>query len=249
MPDPYWKADFQEAVLGIIARQIEDPQRESPVWDLMEEYPDTSHDLQELFQRFDAAGFHLEESSILQELLCRDETITPALVYNILPQLQDTRDRFRTLEVAVDLNSRRFSGFVNDMSEALPVHHGNRWVPPVERQLYRLGAISQRYKDTKCYDDDEGTLQPASKSGGTSECLDADDRYKVLTERIQALEDMVKEHENQMNLQQTITVAEEPSAASTQELRRAMQAHQPTFAALSDASESSTYAPTPASVS
>lgn len=76
-----------------------------------------------------------------------------------------------------------------------------------------------------------------------------DDRYNMLTGRIQALEEMVKENRDQMDSLQSISAVAEYRVAGSQELERAMQAHQPTFATLPDASESSTCTLTPASVS
>ena len=84
-----------------------------------------------------------------------------------------------------------------------------------------------------CYDGDTSTPEPVSKYSGTSEFSDEDDHYKLLTERVQAVEEMLKAKETKWRLR----------------YKRAMQAYQPTFWDLSDASDSSTGILTPASVS
>ena len=250
MPDPCRQPRLQEAAYKTIARLINDPDRRNPVWHLIRKSPATRQGLRDVLQKFKAAGFPLEESEVLQHALLDTGTLTPWLVHNIL-QLQETQERFENLETTVDLISKSFSAFIKDVSEALPKHRRASYVSilsPIHDRLDRLSATLQRHNDIRC-NKDKDELQPASKTGGTPGCPDADDRYKALTERIQDLEEMAKEHGNRLNPPQTATAPEESGVAGTQELERAMQANQLTFAALSDASESSTCTVTPASVS
>lgn len=253
MSAPYWNPELPTIVLSTIAKLINDPKRNHPVWNLVQN-PDTCHDLQEILQKFNKAGFSLDEFTVLQALMSEnrdDRVVISWLAYDTLPRLRETETRFRTLETTLDLTSRSFFAFVKDISEALPEFHDPMFCEQDSRQrrLNRLSAVFQKHKDTRCYDSKTGTLQPISKIANISGYLDVEDRCKVLTERVQALEEMVKENRNQMKPPQIITAPGGSIVAGTQELERAMQAHQLTFAALSDASESSTYVPTPASVS
>lgn len=145
--------------------------------------------------------------------------------------------------------SRKFSAFIKDVSEALPGFHGHTLVSTGQAQLNRRSAALQKHNDTRCRDDDTYTPQPISKNGNISGSLDVDDCYDMLTGRIQALEGFVENIRTEADFRQSIATAGKSSAADTQESECAMQADQPTFSALSDASESSTRTLTPASVS
>jgi hypothetical protein len=254
MSTSYLNPEVPTVVFGTIAKLINDPKRNHPVWNLVRGCPDTYHDLREILQKFNVAGFSLDEFTVLQTLMSEnhdDRVVISRLAYDTLPRLRETETRFRTLETTLDLISRSFFAFVKDFSEALPEEQDPMYLAEdsPQRRLDSLSAVLQKHKDTRCYDNKSGTLQPISKIANILGYLDMEDRCKVLTERVQALEEMVKENRHQMKPPQTVTAPEESSVAGTQELERAMQAHQLTFAAVSDASESSTYAPTPASVS
>lgn len=162
MPEPYWKSDLHEAVSAVFAQHIGDPYRQDPVWISIGERLTTSRDLSDFFHQMNADGFPLEESKILQQLLVDTETVTPWLVYDILPQLQVTRDRFQTLDAAVDSISRRFSAFVKDISEALPGYYDPLYFPnnSLQKRLNDLSAVLQQHNAIRCLDDDKGTLLP-----------------------------------------------------------------------------------------
>lgn len=150
--------------------------------------------------------------------------------------------------LAVDLISRKFSAFAKDVSDALPEFHGYALVSTSQAQLNLLSAAFRKHKDTMCYNDkDEPEL--VSRSGPVSGCIGTDDHHKRLTERVHILEEMVAQDRNQRKFRQSITTAEESCAADIQQPEHTIQAHQPAFAALSDASESSICILTPASVS
>jgi hypothetical protein len=252
MPEPYWNSELTKIVYHTIAALIKDPHRKHPVWNLVEKCPDTCHGLRETLQKFDAAGFSLKEFKILRALTTENHDDRIAMlwfVHDILPRLRETQTRFQTLETTLDLVSRSFFAFVEDISDALPIAKLTCAPYVSQERLNHLSTVLQKHKDTRCYDSKTDTLQPISKIGNISGYLNLEDRYQTLTERVQALEEMVKEDRNQMKSQQSNMTAEGSSVVGTQEMERTTQAHQPTFAALSDASWSSTCTPTPASVS
>lgn len=122
-----------------------------------------------------------------------------------------------------------------DISQMLPKYHDPLSFPNYLRhkQFNRQSATFQTSKDSMCYDGDTGTPESVRKYGGTSESSDEDDHYKILTELVQGLKEMLKAKEFQWR----------------RRYKHAMQAYQPTFWDLYDASDSSTGILTPASVS
>lgn len=193
----------------------------------------------------------MDDLRVLQGMLLDtdgDETLMPFVLYNILPRLQATRARVQSLETTVDPISRKFSAFVKDVSEALPEFHGYVLASTSQAQLNLLSAAFRKHKDTMCYNDkDEPEL--VSRSGPASGCTGIDDHHKRLVERVWVLEKMVAQDRNLTEFCRSIMTAEELCAANVQQPEHTTQAHQPAFAALSDASESSICILTPASVS
>jgi hypothetical protein len=251
MPEPYWNSELTKIVYHTIAALIKDPHREHPVWNLIEKCPDTCHGLRETLKRFDEAGFSLNEFKILRSLTTEnydDRVAMLWLVHDILPRLRETQTRFQTLETTLDLVSRSFFAFVEDISEALPIEKLTCAPYVSQERLNRLSAVLQKHKDTRCYDCKTDTLQPIIKIGDIAGYMALEGRYRMLTERMQALEETVKENRNQVESHQSIITAVESCVTGTEELEPEIQADQPTFAALSDASESSTCTLTPASV-
>jgi hypothetical protein len=246
MPERYWNVDQKEEVCDIIGQLI----NSRPTWDLVTESR-KSHNLWEFLQKFDAAGISLDEFEVLDVLLSHyyDDRVPRWLFLDILGQLRQTQTRCQTLESKVDSISERISAFVKDISQALLAYHNPSYSYNDTRpkRLGHLSAALQKYMNTEGHNSDKDTPQPISNSGSTSGCLDMNDRYKSLTERMQALEETVKE--NRSYTESSIVTAEDSRITGIQELERKMQAYQSTFAALSDASESSTCTLTPASVS
>jgi hypothetical protein len=245
MPEPYWNTDIQQEVCDTIEILLSIHNLEHPTWELETESR-KSQNLWEFLQKFDAARVSLDESEVLDVLLSNhyNDQVPKWLFLDTLGQLRQTQTRCQTLESKVDSISKRFSAFANDISKALLAYHN----PPYSyndtrpKRLGHLSAALQKYMNS-----DKDTPQPISSSGSTSGCLDMNDRYKSLAERMQALEETVKE--NRSYTESSIVTAEDSRIAGIQELERKMQAYQSTFAALSDASESSTCTLTPASVS
>jgi len=122
-----------------------------------------------------------------------------------------------------------------DISQMVPRYHDPLSFPSYlcHKQLNRQSAIFQESKDSMCYDNDTGTPELVSRDRDASQSSDEDDHYKILAERVQAVEEMLKAKETKWLFR----------------YKRAMQAYQPTFWDLSDASDSSTGILTPAPVS
>jgi hypothetical protein len=254
MPEPYWNAEIQKNVSDAIARLINDSYRSQPVWNWMKKCPDTCRDLREFLQKFSAAGLPLDESEVLQALVTEKygDKVPMWLIYDILSRLRETQTRFQSLETAVDLTSRRFSAFIKDVSEALPEYHGpsSATNDPLQERLNSLSATFLQHKSIRCYDTEKGRLQPTSKSGQSSGCLDTNDRYKMLVERVQALEETIRKNRKRTESHQSQATEEIYDDTRFQEhVRRAMQELQPSSVALSDTSRSSNCILTPASVS
>lgn len=90
--------------------------------------------------------------------------------------------------------------------------------------------------------------QSSSRSGSTSRCLDADDRYKILTERIQTLEEKFYVSKDELKPHQSVILTEELVETARYQVG-ASQEPGLGFVAIPDASMSSTCTLTPASVS
>lgn len=249
MPEMYWNSSLQTIASPIIAELMRDPDRNDPIWSSIDS---SSKCLSDFLGQFDEAGHSLDDLRVLQGMLLDtdgDETLMPFVVYNILPRLQATRARVQSLETTVDLISRKFSAFAKDVFEALPEYHGYVLPSTSQTQLNRLSAAFRKHKDTMCYNNDKDEPDLVSRSDSASGRIGKDDDHKRLVERVRVLEEMVAQDRNQREFRRSITTAEESCAADAQQPEHTMQAHQPAFAALSDASESSICTLTPASVS
>jgi hypothetical protein len=179
MPEPYWNSELTKIVYHTIAALIKDPHREHPVWNLVEKCPDTCHGLRETLKKFDEAGFSLNEFKILRALTTEnydDRVAMLWLVHDTLPRLRETQTRFQTLEATLDLVSRSFFAFVEDISEALPIERLTCAPYISQERLNRLSAVLQKHKDTRYYDSKTDTLQPISKIGDIAGYLALVDR-------------------------------------------------------------------------
>ncbi|KAH0259692.1 hypothetical protein KCU91_g15069, partial [Aureobasidium melanogenum] len=188
----------------------------------------------------------LEENSLINivELLknytwedAGDGVLVPWLAFDVFPQLQDSRDRFQTLETTIDMVSRRLSSFSQDLERELASEDPDARIGDHDNvQVQRLRAVLRQHTNAPVHDHDTDAPHSTSGTGGTSESLDMDDRYKALTERIKALEE-----------KPFVMVEESAGTARSQPMQGAAQEPPSEFAALSDASTSSTCTPTPAS--
>lgn len=172
------------------------------------------------------------------------------LVYDVLPRLQESHARSQALEGTVDLITKRFSAFVEDISVALPEAHGMPSLTVNQMRLNCLSTALQKHKEEVGCNDNKHASQPTREPAEAFEDTDEGGRYTVLIKRIEALEKMVQENRDSMEAHQPFVMVEESAeTARNQTMQDAVQDPSLEFATLSDASTSSTCTLTPASVS
>ncbi|KAH0372447.1 hypothetical protein KCU65_g1193, partial [Aureobasidium melanogenum] len=256
-PDCTWNVHVQSIILDVIAKLI-DPDRRQVFWEILHRDLVTHQSPSALLDRFDRLGHSLDELEIIQELLKNyhvlagddgDEVLIPWLAFNIFPRLQETRDQLQTLETTIDMVSSKLTDFTQGLERTLASEDRHAKTGGCRNvQLRNLNAVLQEYKDAQIHGHDTNAPQSTSTTGGTSGSLNSDDRYKALTERIQALEEKVKEDQDRLeacpsNLVSTGSLKN----ARSQTMQDTVQKLPSGFEALSDASTSSTCTLTPAS--
>ncbi|KAG9958822.1 hypothetical protein KCU61_g8024, partial [Aureobasidium melanogenum] len=254
-PGVYWKEHTKKSVITAVARLIGDPQRQASFWGSMKEHFTTCRNLPEFLQKFDQHGHHLDEFKVIQALLNRygdddDDMINSWLIFDILPRLQESHARSQALESTVDIITKTFSAFIRDVSDALPEAHGMPSITMHQARLNRLSTTLQKYREAFGCNNNNHTPQSSKRPGEAFEDSNEDDRCTVLTKRIEALEKIVQENRDNMEAHQPFVMVEESAeTARSQTMQEAAQEPPSEFAALSDASTSSTCTLTPASIS
>ncbi|KAG9561806.1 hypothetical protein KCU71_g8576, partial [Aureobasidium melanogenum] len=254
-PGVYWNVRVQEKMIIVIAELI-DPDRRQAFWQVLKMDLMTYQSPSDLLEIFDRLGYPLDELKLIQELLKNytwedddDGVLIPWLAFDVFPQLQASRDRFRTLETTIGMVSRRLSSFSQDLEMELASED-----PDVETEDYDkmqaqcLRAVLRQHTDATAHDCDTNTSQSTSTTGGTPGSLDTNDRYKALTERIKALEEKVQDNrDNTRSHQPFVMVEGSAKTAHGQTMQSVAQEPPLDFAAVSDGSTFSTCTLTPAS--
>ncbi|KAH0288088.1 hypothetical protein M436DRAFT_63592 [Aureobasidium namibiae CBS 147.97] len=227
-------SELREAFSSAITKFFDDPPKDDAAWAQVDGRSKTP--LKEGLYRLEADGYALNEFKTLRALgyeKLSNETITSWMIDEILRFLPKHQIECQKISPVLGSISQRLFVIAKNISQMLPGYHDPLSFPNYlhYKQLNRERAALQRFKDRTCYDHDTGTPEPVSKNAGAPESSDKDDHYKVLTERVQAVEEMLKAKEIKWRLR----------------YEHAMQAYQPTFWDLSDASDSSTGVLTPAS--
>ncbi|KAG9656085.1 hypothetical protein KCU95_g15690, partial [Aureobasidium melanogenum] len=222
----------------------------------LEENPQQCRNLQDFLQKVDQAGYTLDEFKMFQTMLAAySNDLQPALgviaawlVYDVLPRLQESHARSQALEGTVDLITKRFSAFVEDISVALPEAHGMPSLTVNQMRLNCLSTALQKHKEEVGCNDNKHASQPTKEPAEAFEDTDEGGRYTVLIKRIEALEKMVQENRDSMEAHRPFAMVEESAEiARNQTMQDAVQDPSLEFATLSDASTSSTCTLTPAS--
>ena len=230
------RSELHETFSRAITKLFDDPPKDDTAWAQVDGHSKTP--LKEALHRLEADGHALNEFKTLRALgyeKLSNEIITSWMIDEILRFLPNYQIECQKISPVLGSISQRLFVIAKDISQMLPSYNDPLEFPHYLRykQLDRQSATFQKTKDSTCHDNDTGTPEPVSENGGTSESSDEDGHYELLTERVQAVEEMLKAKETKWRLR----------------YKRAMQAYQPTFCDLSDASDSSTGVFTPASVS